>query len=215
MKFIILGHCNSIISCLLDIISHKKDSTVDIISNIENIDKTEYLIDDLITFEFNHDTFKYYNQSNYIFGVNSPKSKLQVYQFFLDNYKISFEKYTNLIAETVNLPKVIQLGNGIIIHNGVTIAPYTKINNGVTINRNCSIGHHNIIEKFVTINPGVNIAGHCHIKENTLIGIGVTIINNITIGKNVIIGAGSVVTKDIPDNTVYYGVPAKFIRFNQ
>lgn len=39
-----------------------------------------------------------------------------------------------------------------------------------------------------------------------------SIIPKITIGKNVIIGAGSVVTKDIPDNSMALGIPAKVLK---
>lgn len=40
-------------------------------------------------------------------------------------------------------------------------------------------------------------------------GIGSTIINEITIGKKVVIGAGAVVIRDLPDNVMVAGVPAK------
>lgn len=50
------------------------------------------------------------------------------------------------------------------------------------------------------------------IGDNVSIGANVNIIGNITIGNNVIIGAGSVVVKDVPDNCVIAGNPAKIIR---
>ncbi|MNP65237.1 putative acetyltransferase [compost metagenome] len=50
------------------------------------------------------------------------------------------------------------------------------------------------------------------IKRNAWLGAGVTVCPGVTIGENSVIGAGSVVTKDVPSNTVYAGVPAKFIK---
>lgn len=50
------------------------------------------------------------------------------------------------------------------------------------------------------------------ISENVFIGAGTTILKGVTIGKNSIIGAGSVVVKDIPDNQIWGGNPAKFIK---
>ncbi|WP_026888983.1 DapH/DapD/GlmU-related protein [Clostridium beijerinckii] len=50
------------------------------------------------------------------------------------------------------------------------------------------------------------------IKRNVWLGAGVTVCPGVTIGENSVVGAGSVVTKDVPDNTVYAGVPAKFIK---
>lgn len=51
-----------------------------------------------------------------------------------------------------------------------------------------------------------------HIKRNCWIGAGATILRGITIGENSVVGAGSVVTKDVPDNVIVAGNPAKIIR---
>jgi acetyltransferase-like isoleucine patch superfamily enzyme len=51
-----------------------------------------------------------------------------------------------------------------------------------------------------------------HIKKNCWIGAGATILRGITIGENSVVGAGSVVTKDVPDNTIVAGNPAKVIK---
>lgn len=53
---------------------------------------------------------------------------------------------------------------------------------------------------------------HVYIGDSVFIGANTIIAKNVTIGHNVMIGAGSVVTKNIPDNEVWAGNPAKFIR---
>lgn len=55
------------------------------------------------------------------------------------------------------------------------------------------------------------IEGSIHVGSNVFIGANTVILYNVHIGDNVIIGAGAVVTKDLPDNGVYAGVPAKRI----
>lgn len=50
------------------------------------------------------------------------------------------------------------------------------------------------------------------IKRNAFIGIGKIIIKPVTIGERAIVGAGSIVTKNIPDDEVWAGNPARFIR---
>lgn len=51
-----------------------------------------------------------------------------------------------------------------------------------------------------------------HIKRNAWIGANATILQGVTIGENSVVAAGSVVSKDVPDNTIVGGTPAKFIK---
>ena len=51
-----------------------------------------------------------------------------------------------------------------------------------------------------------------HIKKNAWIGARVSILPGVTIGENAIVGTGSVVTKDVPDNAVAVGVPARIVK---
>lgn len=69
-----------------------------------------------------------------------------------------------------------------------------------------------ILTHFIDPATGDYTCGEVRIKEGAFIGISTIILKPVTIGKNAIIGAGSVVTKDIPDNEVWAGNPAKFIK---
>jgi acetyltransferase-like isoleucine patch superfamily enzyme len=60
--------------------------------------------------------------------------------------------------------------------------------------------------------PGIDIIKPIRIGNNVFIGSNATIMPGVTVGDNVIIGASSVVSKDIPDNVVSAGVPAKVIK---
>lgn len=78
--------------------------------------------------------------------------------------------------------------------------------------------------KFVTHDGGVwvlrntkqlenaDIFGRIIIKDNVHIGMNSIIMPNVTIGNNCIIGCGAVVTKDVPDNSIIGGVPAKYTK---
>jgi len=123
-------------------------------------------------------------------------------------------------------------------HNGVEFRPNIVIGNNVSFGNYCHIGCVNeiIIEDNVLTGANVLVidhshgessfndlqiapnlrklysAGAVHIKKNVWLGDKVTVLPGVTIGENCIIGANSVVTKDIPDNTVACGCPAKVVK---
>ena len=105
----------------------------------------------------------------------------------------------------------------------MTIGKNVTINKGATILSPGKV----VIEDNVLIAPEVKIAtvnhdlydrrnlfhfGQVTIKENAWICIGAIICPGVTIGKNAVVAAGAVVTKDVPDNAVVGGNPAKVIK---
>ncbi|MCM1223615.1 MAG: acyltransferase, partial [Lachnospiraceae bacterium] len=54
--------------------------------------------------------------------------------------------------------------------------------------------------------------GKVYIKKGAYLGMNTIICKPVTIGENAVVGAGSIVTKDVPDNEVWAGNPAKFIK---
>lgn len=112
------------------------------------------------------------------------------------------------------------IGNGLSIWNGSTIDYGCEIGDSVRIHCNVYVAQYTTLEDGVFLAPGVTIANDPHpvcalcmrgptIKRRARIGINATVLSHITIGENALIGAGSVVTRDIPDNVVAYGNPAR------
>jgi acetyltransferase-like isoleucine patch superfamily enzyme len=107
---------------------------------------------------------------------------------------------------------------------------FTNIGRNVFINHACSFLDLGgiTIEDDVLIGPRVNLVTENHpldpadrktllckpvvIKRNAWIGAGVTILPGVTIGENSVVAAGAVVSKNVDDNTVVGGIPAKFIK---
>ena len=89
------------------------------------------------------------------------------------------------------------------------IGEFTYINAeyGVSIHDNVQIGSHCSIYSNSTIDDK---KGPVVLKKNCKIGAHSTIMPNITIGENAIIAAYSFVTKDVLDNELWLGIPAKF-----
>ena len=133
---------------------------------------------------------------------------------FVEQVRAYGVKFATLIHPTARVSGMSSIGEGSIISPGVIVASHTSLGKHVFVNRAALIGHHTHIGDYVSIQPGANIAGACHIGEKTYIGMGAIVIDHITIGKNSIIAAGAVVTKDVPENVLVAGIPAKVIKEN-
>jgi serine O-acetyltransferase len=83
---------------------------------------------------------------------------------------------------------------------------------GVVIHSRTVIGDNVIIGQNVTIGRQLDPRGVPSIGNDVYISAGSRILGDIKVGNNVIIGANSVVIKDVPDNSIVAGVPAKIIR---
>lgn len=88
------------------------------------------------------------------------------------------------------------------------------IGNGVQIAPNCAFYpyNHSMSPKEPISRQPLMSRGGIHISDDAWIGVGVIVLDGVRIGKGAVIGAGSVVTRDVPDNTIVAGVPAKVIR---
>ncbi len=135
---------------------------------------------------------------------------------FLQKAKSLGYKTPNFIHPSVIMHDSVKLGEGVYILLGARIMPYTVIDDYVMISMNALIAHHNHLQKGTFISTGVNFGASIIAKERTYIGIGATIMTGIhELGQDSVIGAGAVVIRDVPDNAVVAGVPAKIIRIKE
>lgn len=144
--------------------------------------------------------------------------------FLLVKYLRKYEYYKNKKRSLFDIiPYVWYLWNfrRLRIKTGIILFPNT-IDEGLNLVHPGfrRIGHNSHIGKKCTILPNVLIGrkepglkADVFIGDNCYISTGVTILGPITIGNNVTIGAGAVVNKDIPDNVVVAGVPAKIVKY--
>lgn len=213
-KVAILGANNSALSMLFEILEAIPDKIieVEIVVNQAKKDFSPFQVSSINSNEINIEDWIPVTGDQYLLGVYKPESKKILFEMFYSRFGIEKLSYLSIIHPFTSIASSALIKNGVIINPGSVLAPYCKLGNYVSVNRQVSIGHHTQIGDFTTINPGTNIAGHCSIGENVLIGMGSVIIDNVKVGSNSIIGAGSLVTKDVPENVVVYGSPAKIIR---
>ncbi|HQD27419.1 MAG TPA: acetyltransferase [Methanoculleus thermophilus] len=143
-----------------------------------------------------------------VVAIGDPQSKKIVTER-LEQHDIT---YYNAIHPSVIKSEFVTFGKDVIICAGVILTVNISIGDHVCINLNSTVGHDAVIENHCSIMPNVTISGNDNIGKYSYIGTGATIIERINIGVNSTIGAGAVVVKDIPDNVVAVGIPAKIIK---
>ncbi|MCH5242930.1 MAG: serine acetyltransferase [Muribaculaceae bacterium] len=97
----------------------------------------------------------------------------------------------------------INIGGGLFIQHGfATILAAKVVGNNLWINQCVTVGYSNKTDCPI-------------IGNNVTILSGAKVIGNVRIGNNVTIGANAVVVKDVPDNCIVAGVPAKIIKYKE
>ena len=101
-----------------------------------------------------------------------------------------------------------KIGENLFIDHGmgVVIGETSEIGNNVTIYHMVTLGG---VSPSIESNQQRNIKRHPTLMDNVVVGSGAQILGPVIVGKNAKVGANAVVTKNVPENAVMVGIPAK------
>lgn len=118
-------------------------------------------------------------------------------------------QFATAIHPSAIVSKRAMIEEGTVVMQGTVIQAEAHIGRHCIINTGASIDHECEISDYVHISPHATLCGNVTVGEGAWVGAGATVIQGVRVGRWAIIGAGAVVIKDVPDNVIMTGVPAK------
>lgn len=139
---------------------------------------------------------------------------------------VKIHSFVNLygcsIGDETKIGAFVEIQKNAIVGNRCKISSHTFICEGVKIEDEVFIGHgviftNDLYPRSTATDGGLQTEAdwrviETQVKKRASIGSNVTILAGITVGENAIVGAGAVVTKDVPDNVIVAGNPARIVR---
>ena len=152
-----------------------------------------------------------FSDALFVNGIGSPFNFWKK-EVIISKANVPIRKFETIIHPSARISESSVICLGTMIFPNVTVASEALIGNHVIILPNSVINHDDIIGDYTCITSGVNISGGVIIEKSCYIGTGTSIKSDIIIGRNSLIGMGSIVIRDVPENTVVVGNPARYLR---
>ena len=166
------------------------------------IDDNEF-INEMLSYPVYHELDKNFS---YIVSIGDNKTRKKIVD------KLSDVHFETAIHEAAIVSENAQIEEGTVVMPGCIIQSCSHIGRHCIVNTGASVDHDCVLGDYVHVSPHATLCGNVTVGEGTWIGAGAIIVPGIKIGKWSVVGAGAVVTKDIPDNVVAVGNPARILR---
>ncbi len=142
-------------------------------------------------------------------GIRDPYKSYAAWK----NLIIPRDRYINLIDPNAVIPDgFVKIGVGVLAAPFVQISPDTEISDNVMLLGNAFVGHNSFIGEFSHVTTNSVVGAYAHIGKGVTVGMNSTVLGRVHVGDFTLIGAGAVVTKDMPENVIIAGNPAKILR---
>lgn len=119
------------------------------------------------------------------------------------------ERYATVIHPAASVGETCHVGPGSVLLSHVDLTSDVVVGRHVAVMPNTVLTHDVTIDDWATLAAGVRLGGGCHVAEEAYIGSGACLREGLTVGERAMVGMGSVVTRNVPSDRLWFGVPAR------
>ncbi|WP_286966035.1 MULTISPECIES: acetyltransferase [Acinetobacter] len=152
---------------------------------------------------------KDYFDCEFVLAIGNPRSRKKIIDYYFNDEKFQF---TTLVDPSAIVGVQVKIGVGSIICAGTILTVNIDVGSHTIININSTVGHDVRIHDFVTIAPNASISGNVILQDLVEVGTNASIREKLEVKYGAVIGMGAVLTKNVEDNMVMVGNPAKILR---
>ena len=153
----------------------------------------------------------YEKELTLVLAIGEPATRRKVIER-VESMGISFE---TVVYPGTAIPESTVMGKGCYIGPGCFISCNVTIGDYVLVQPSVNIGHDCVVEDNAVLSSLTCLAGNCHIGHDSYLAMNVTAIQGSKVGADSIVGMASVIQRDIPDEVIAMGNPARAMRRNE
>lgn len=203
------GHGSVIASCIKDNIAHNPSYELDFAGYVNDF---ETIIDGYPVMGRTSDISRLASDGYYFaWGIHLIAKNRETIEAYC-RISVPKDKLVTIIHHTAFIAESVVIEPGCFIMCNSYIGPRTYVGEGTMIKANTCIGHDVKIGRLCHVAMGATVGSYSEIGECSDVAIGATVLDKCKIGNCSMAGAGCVLTTDIPNNQIYVGIPAKYLR---
>lgn len=146
---------------------------------------------------------------NTIYKIDGQRERIDLF----NSLNIPDDRLVTFTHPTAYVAPNVQLSPGCIIMPNVCITSSTKFGKCCIVRPGATVGHNNVIGAHTCIISGARVGSFITIGEGVHISLGAIVQEFVTIGNYSTVGIGSVAVRDIGESEIWFGNPAKFLRY--
>jgi sugar O-acyltransferase (sialic acid O-acetyltransferase NeuD family) len=121
-------------------------------------------------------------------------------------------RFVAVVHVTAWVSSLAEISPGSVVLAHAAVGPGAKLGFGAVLNTGSSLDHDSTLRSFASLGPGARTGGDVSIGERSAMGLQSGILQGRSVGRDTVVGAQSLVTRNIPDLTVAWGIPCAPMR---